>query len=120
MLFQFGTLLFSQVYTMLYRYSTFDVALDEEIKIIYPRVVIGLAIEFVFAWLSTFIQVWLYNIAIKTVWSRYWRRHLLANVLIVVVTVSYFSPVLLSVFMSRMKSSYKGKYTLRNCTISFI
>ncbi|XP_028410638.1 uncharacterized protein LOC114533330 [Dendronephthya gigantea] len=119
MLSQFGTLILSQVYMVLYRFSTFDVALDDEIRRISSRIAISLAIEFVFAWLSTLIQIWLYNIAIKTVWFGYWRRHLLANVLIAVAVVSYFSPVLLSVFMSRVEGSNNEGNSLRNCTISF-
>ena len=119
MLSQFGTLILSQVYMMLYRFSTFDIALSDEIRRIYPRVVIGLAIEFVFAWLSTFIQVWLYNIGIKTIWFRYWLRHVLANGIIMVVAISYFSQVFLSVFKFRMESSIHDEYTLRNCAMPF-
>lgn len=119
MLSQFGTLILSQVYMVLYRFSTFDVTFDEEINRIYFRVGISLAIEFMFAWLSTSIQLWLYNIAIETVWFRFWRRHLLANALIAVALVTYFSPVLLSVFMSRVESSNNERNFVRNCTVSF-
>ena len=118
MLSQFSTLILSQVYMMLYRFSTFDVSLIYEVKRIYLRVIIGLAIEFVFAWLSTFIQVWLYNIAIKTVWFRYWLRHILANGIIMIVAISYFSQVLLSIFEFRMESS-NDQYIVRNCTMPF-
>ena len=118
MLSQFSTLILSQVYMILYRFSTFDVALSEELNSIYPRVGIGLAIEFVFAWLSIFIQIWLYNIAIKTVWFKYWLRHTLANGIIMVVAISYFSPVLTSVFKVRMLNSV-DKSSLRNCTMPF-
>ena len=120
MLSQFGTIILSHVYVMLYRYSTFVVAFHEEIRRIYPRVLVGLGIEFIFAWLSTFIQVWLYNIAIKTVWCRYWLRHIMANVIIVVVAISYFSTVLISVVKSRMETSIYEDPVRINCTIPFV
>ena len=119
MLSQLGTIILGHVYVMLYRYSTFDVAFSEEIERIYPRLLIGLGIEFVFVWFSTFVQIWLYNIAIKTVWFRYWLRHILANVLIMVVAISYFSPVLLSVVKSRMESSISDDHIRSNCTMPF-
>ena len=103
---------------MLYCFTTFNVSLSDEIKKIYARVLIGLGIEFVFAWFSTFIQVWLYNIAIKTVWFKYWLRHILANGLIMVVAISYFSQILLSIFELRIESN-RYEHTLRNCTVPF-
>ena len=117
-LIQYVTIILGQVYMLFYRYSTFDTALNDEIYRIYKRLLIGLGIEFVFAWLSVFVQVCLYNIAIKTVWFRHWLRHILANLLILVVFTSYFSPVMLSIFQLRMESSVHVKY--RNCTTSFI
>ena len=118
MLSQFTTVILSQVYMMLYCFTTFNVSLTDEIEKIYVRVLIGLAIEFVFAWLSTFIQIWLYNIAIKTVWCKSWLRHILANGLIMVVAVSYFSKVLLGIFELRVEWN-EYKYNLRNCTVPF-
>ena len=103
---------------MLYCFTTFNVSLSDEIKKIYARVLIGLAIEFVFAWLSTFIQIWLYNIAIKTVWYKSWLRHILANVIMMVVAISYFSKVLLSILELRIESN-QYEYNLRNCTMPF-
>ena len=119
MLFQFGTIILSQLYIILYQYSTFDIPFNEEINRIYPRLLIGLAIEFVFVLLSTFFQLWLYNIAIWSIWSKYWLRHILANVIIMVVAISYFSPVLLIVFKYRAESSVNKKYPVRNCTTPF-
>ena len=118
MLFQFTAVILSQVYMLLFRFSTFDVSLSSEIRKIYTRVLIGLAIEFVFACLSTFIQVWLYNIAIKTVWCRSWLRHILANGLIMIVAMSYFTQDLLSIFNLRMDDD-SNQYTIRNCTLPF-
>ena len=118
MLSQFTTVILSQLYMMLYCFTTFNVSLSDEIKKIYARVLIGLAIEFVFAWLSTFIQIWLYNIAIKTVWYKSWLRHILANVIMMVVAISYFSKVLLSILELRIESN-QYEYNLRNCTMPF-
>ena len=118
MLSQFTTVILSQVYMMLYCFTTFNVSLSDEIEKIYARVLIGLAIEFVFAWLSTFIQIWLYNIAIKTVWCQSWLRHILENGILMVVAVSYFSKVLLSIFELRVEWN-QNIDNLRNCTVPF-
>ena len=72
------------------------------------RVVIGIGIDLLFNHY--------YNIPIARVWKKYWKRHVLVHLLIVMVTVSYFTRVLLSCFLSRESGANDRQYIVKNCT----
>ena len=72
------------------------------------------AIDFSFNIVSIFIQVHFYDIPMRRVWLRYWRRHMVANILIIVNMVSYFGSSLVSAFEAR--EDMLREYPLRNCT----
>ena len=72
--------------------------------------------DFLFNCLSNFVQIYYYNIPIARVWKKYWKRHVLAHLLIVIVTMSYFAKVFLSLFQSRESETNDRQYIVRNCT----
>ena len=114
-LFDLGTLVLSQGYYLLYHVQNFDVAISSFVYDSLKKLAIAVGIDFVFNCLSNFVEIRCYNIPISRVWKKYWRRHLLANNILVIVVVSYFSPVLLSVFQA--SETTDGQYEVRNCTI---
>ena len=83
------------------------------------RIAIGLGIEFVFNFLSTVIRIHWHDIPITRVWSKYWKRHMFANGIVVAVLVCYFSKPLVAVFQGRFHDSGAGSYTIRNCTLPY-
>ena len=117
MLFQYTALILSQAYVVFYLMSSFDFSHGPLLVKALKRVGLGLLIDYSFNCLSVFLQIQLHNIPIRRVWSKHWKRHLIANVLLVTVTVCYFTPVLLSV--QRIRVSSPEKYTIRNCTSPF-
>ena len=100
MLFEYSTLVLSQGYFALYFVESFKLSVWSFLYESLTRVAIGMGIDFFFNCLSNFVQTHYYNIPVGRVWTMYWKRHMLANFIIVIVIVSYFSPVLLSVFSS--------------------
>jgi hypothetical protein len=112
----------SQAYIVLYSITTFELSAWTVVKSSLIRVAIGLGIEFVFNFFSTFIRIHWHDIPIARVWSKYWKRHVLANGIIVVVLVFYFTQPLLGIFQHRFhKNTGSGtaEYSLRNCTLFY-
>ena len=116
MLFEYGTLVIGQAYFVLYHTESFEVSISSFIFEAVKRVAIGVGIDFLFNCLSNFVQIHYYNIPIARVWKKYWKRHVLAHMLIVMVTVSYFTTVLLSCFQARESGTNDGQYVVKNCT----
>ena len=108
MLFEYSTLVISQAYFVLYH-----VELDFETL---KRVAIGIGIDFLFNCLSNFVQIHYYNIPVARVWKKYWKRHVFAHMVIVMMIVSYFTKVLVSCFQSRESGTNDRQYIVRNCT----
>jgi hypothetical protein len=112
MLFEYGTIVLSRGYFVLYFVESFQLYSVSSFCLGFlKRVAIGMGIDFFFNCLSNFVQIHYYNIPVGRVWTKYWKRHMLANFIIVIVIVSYFSPVLLSVFQARETGTSN-----RNCT----
>ena len=80
---------------------------------------IGLVIEFVFNFLSTYIRIHWHNVPITRVYSKYWKRHVFANIIVVVVLVCYFTNPLVAIFQNRFHDSGTGNYTIGNCTLPY-
>ena len=116
MLFEYSTLVLSQGYFVLYFVESFQLSVWSFCLEFLKRVAIGIGIDFFFNCLSNFVQIHYYNIPVGRVWTKYWKRHMLANFLIVIVIVSYFSSVLLSVFQARETGTSTRQYIVRNCT----
>ncbi|CAB3993388.1 Hypothetical predicted protein [Paramuricea clavata] len=116
MLFEYSTLVLSQGYFVLYFVESFQLSVSSFCLESLKRVAIGMGIDFFFNCLSNFVQIHYYNIPVGRVWTKYWKRHRLANFIIVIVIVSYFSPVLASVFQARETGTSNTQYIVRNCT----
>ena len=116
MLFEYSTLVISQAYFVLYHVESFELSMPSFFFKALKRVAIGIGIDFLFNCLSNFVQIHYYNIPIARVWKKYWKRHVLANSLIVIVTVLYFTQVLLLCFQSRESGGNGRQYIVRNCT----
>jgi hypothetical protein len=119
-LFENYSLIISQCYIVLYRITNFHLSDWSVAKSSLMRIAIGLGIDFVFNFLSTFVnRIHWYDIPIARVWSKYWKRHIFANGIIVAVLVCYFTKPLLTVFQNRFHDSGAGNYTIRNCTLPY-
>ena len=116
MLFEYSTLVLSQGYFVLYFVESFQLSVSSFCLESLKRVAIGIGIDFCFNCLSNFVQIHCYNIPVGRVWKEDWKRHMLANFIIVIVIVSYFSPVLVSVFQARETGTSNRQYIARNCT----
>ena len=116
-LFEYTTVIISQAYLACYFLANFDVEPWQVLKGALIRIAISLAIDFVFNIISVFIQIHFYDIPMRRVWMKYWRRHVIANAFIIICIVSYFGVSLAGVFAGQ-KHSMK-EYKLRNCTSPF-
>ena len=116
-LFEYTTVILSQAYLASCLVISYYVPPWQIIKASLIRVAIGLAIDFAFNIVSVFIQIHYYNIPMQRVWVKYWRRHVSANAFMIIVFVSYFGSVLVSVFANNNYSS--TGYELKNCTTVF-
>ena len=116
MLFEYSTLVLSQAYFVLFHVESFELSMSSFFFEALKRVAIGIGIDFLFNCLSNFVQIHYYNIPIACVWKKYWKRHVFAHLLIVTMTVSYFTQVLLSCFQSRESGTNDRQYIVRNCT----
>jgi hypothetical protein len=119
-LFENNVLIISQAYIVLYMMTSFEHSDWSVVTESLIRIAIGLGIEFLFNFLSTFVRIHWYDIPIARVWSKYWKRHMFANGVILTILVCYFTKVLLTVFQHRVHSTPgTANYTLRNCTLPY-
>ena len=114
MLYQHSALIASQAYQALYTLNNFytkpwDVFAEPLI-----RVAIGFAINLVSNSVSIFIYVYWHKSRLPTVWSQAWRLHVTTVAISSVMTIVYFTVVLLTVFQSP-----KQDLVMRNCTAPF-
>ena len=119
MLFEYSTLVISQAYFVLCYVESFELSMQSFFFEALKRVAIGIGIDFLFNCLSNFVQIHYYNIPIARVWRKYWKRHVLAHLLIVMMTVSYFTQVLLLCFQARESGANGRRYIVRNCTFFY-
>ena len=119
-LFENNVLMISQAYIVLYMMTSFEHSDWSVVTESLIRIAIGLGIEFLFNFLSTFVRIHWYDIPIARVWSKYWKRHMFANGVILTILVCYFTKVLLTVFQHRLHSTPEtANYTIRNCTLPY-
>ena len=114
------SIIWSQSYIVLYGTINFQLSDWSLVKTSLTRIAIGLGIEFVFNILSTFVRIYWYDIPVARVWSKFWKRHLFANGVIVAVFICYFVTPLLKVVGKRFHdTSAGGNYVIRNCTLPY-
>ena len=115
-----NSLILSQSYIVLYSIANFQLSDWSVLKSSLIRIAIGLVIEFVFNFFSTFIRIHWHNIPMARVGSKYWKRHMFANGIVVAILVCFFTRPLLAVFQDRFHdTSVAGNYTIRNCTLPY-
>ncbi|XP_046861132.1 uncharacterized protein LOC124454366 [Xenia sp. Carnegie-2017] len=112
-LFQFEMLILAQLYTIVYSMDTFQSYSFDRSSLL--QLFVGLLMEFIFACLSTRILICQEEISIKHILKRHWIRHVLANGLIMMTTVFYFSPIIINIYKFRFATAEDLKY-LRHCT----
>ena len=117
-LFEYTTIILSQAFLASYFVMSFDVSPWPVIRASLIRLAISLAIDFVFNIVSVFFQIHFYDISIRKVWLKYWRRHVTANTFIILCMVLYFGTPLVSVFAGN-RYKFSKEYILRNCTTLF-
>ena len=115
-LFEYSAVILSQTYLACYLIMSFDVPPWQVIKGSLIKIAISLAIDFVFNIISVFIQIHFYDVPMRKVWVKYWRRHVTANAFMIII-VSYFGVSLVSVFLGH--KYILTEYKLRNCTSMF-
>ena len=118
-LFHYNTLVLSQAFFISNQIQSFDVAFEPLLYRSLKRIVIGVLIDFIFNCMCNFVQMYYYNIPIGRVWKKYWKQHLLINIVLVFTIIAYFSWSLESVFRSHFKKSGESsvKYTIRSCSL---
>ena len=114
---EYNTIILSQVYLACHLAMSYDIPYWQAVKPSLIRVAIGLAIDFLFNMVSVFIQVNFYDIPMQLIWKKYWRRHVAANVFIIIIYVSYFGTVITSVFSDIDYASQGLK--IKNCRTLF-
>ena len=117
MLFDYGALVASQAYYVLYFVESYQIPMLTFFYESLIRVAIGIGIDFLFNFLSNFVEIHYYDIPIGRVWSKYWKRHMFANFIVVMVTVSYFTGILFTVFQAREAGTGDEQYIVKNCTL---
>ena len=115
-LFENCSLILSQSYLLLYTITNFKVSDWTELKSCLIRIAIGLGIELVFNFVSILICIHGRDIPISRVWSKYWRRHMFATGITVVVLIGFFTKPLLAIFENRF---HDKNYIVRNCTLPY-
>ena len=117
-LFEYTTVILSQAFLACYLVMSFNVPPWQIIQYSLTRIAISLGLDYVFNLISVFIQIHYYDIPMGKVWTKYWLRHVSANALVIIATVSYFGPSLVSIFEGYKYGSMV--YELRNCTSIFL
>ena len=117
MLYQSIAIILSQAYLVLYLTGNYHVQPREILEEYFmKRVFIGIGISFLANCLSLLLHIHLHKTQLAEVWYNHWKLHLLAVTLVGVMSICYFTAVLLSVFETFAHS--KG-YHIKDCTDSF-
>jgi hypothetical protein len=116
--YHYAMIILSQIYITLYRYSTFDVPLPEEMHRMLGRIAVGLVIELFLNIYSVLLQIRFCDSKMKEVLSKCFLHHVIAHGVIVVITIRYFSQVLFSVLQVPIDGALAG-YRVRNCSSPF-
>ena len=118
MLFEYNALVVSQVYMVLYLITSFNKSPWLVIKGSLIRMVIGLAIDLVFNCISVFIHIHYRDVPMRRVWFKCWKRHMIANAIILMVVILFFTSDVLRVFQT-LRDEWAAEYSTKNCTLPF-
>ena len=115
MLFEYSSIVSNQCFLVLYYLESFEISMSSLFFESVKRIAIGMGIDLVFNCFSNFVQIHYYNIPVARVWKKCWLRHMLANLLVTMMIVSYTTQALLSAFQARDTGA--KQYLLKNCTL---
>ena len=115
-LFEYITVVFSQTYLTFYLVMNYDIPRWQIIRGSLVKMGLSFGIDFAFNIVSVFIQIHFYDIPMRKVWQKCWRLHVIANALMVIIYVGYFSPALIDVFAG---NDFFKHSKLKNCTTIF-
>ena len=117
MLYQGIAIIISQAYLVIYLTSNFHVETRDVLEeFIMKRVFIGIGISFVANFLSILIHIHWHKTQLTKVWFSHWKLHLLAVTLVGIMTICYFTAVLLGLFET---FAHLKKYHIKDCTEPF-
>jgi hypothetical protein len=114
MLYQHSALIASETYQALYTLNNFYIKPWDAFAEPLIRVAIGSAVNLVTNAFSIFIYVYWNKSMLPTVWSQTWKLHVSTVALNSVMTILYFTSVLLTVFQGPQQD-----LVVRNCTVPF-
>ena len=119
MLFEYNSIVISQVYMVLCLITSFNYKSPWlVIKESLIRMVIGLAIDLVFNCISVFIHIHYRDVPMRRVWFKCWKRHMIANAIILMVVILFFTSDVLRVFQT-LRDEWAAEYSTKNCTLPF-
>jgi hypothetical protein len=117
MLYQSIAIIISQAYLVLYLTSNYHVETQDILReFILKRAFIGIGISFVANYLSILIHIHRHKAQLEKVWRSHWKLHVIAVSLVGVLSICYFTPVLLSVFKTFASTK---KYQIKDCSLLF-
>lgn len=116
MLYQSIAIIISQAYLTLYLTSNYNVKTTQILhEFIFKRLCIGIGVSFVANFFSILIHIHFHRLKLPNIWRTHWKLHLFAATVVGVMSVCYFTVVLLAVF----KTFGKKSYILKTCVPPF-
>ena len=112
MLLDCTTTILSQAFVALWRTTHCEISFEDVLNKALVRIAVRLAIDFFFSCVHIFVLVRWYDIPVCIVWSRYWKYHMLVNVIAVLVISCMYIPLIEAYQIQR---PLDGEY--KNCTI---
>ena len=117
-LYHYTMIILSQIYITQYRYSTFDIPFQEEISRVVGRIAVGLGLELYLNIFLMSLQIHFCGYKTEDVGYKCKLRHGIASLVLVMVTICYFSHVLYNVLKIPMGGA-AADYRVRNCSFPF-
>ena len=111
------SLIITQAYFALYIITNFKVSLWPTLDKFIVRMFVSLAIDLFFNFICILIQTNWHNAPIQKVWNNHWRVHIAVSFITIVMTMLYFSPILLTVIQTNEDQVHNLK--ARNCSLPF-
>ena len=114
MLYQSTAIILSQAYLVLYLMNNYHVETRQILEeFIVKRVIVGIGISLLANFVALLIHIHSHKACLIEVWNKQWKRHLLALMLGGIMSICYFTAVLLSIFVRFAQSK---KYYVKNCS----
>ena len=86
------------------------------VEAVVRRILVALAVEFVFNSIAVLFQIRYMNIPVIRVWKRNWRKHLVLNFITTVFTLLYFTGFMTQLTRAEYRADSKELVLVANCT----